>query len=107
MTRPYIPIHKIRLYLLNPDHPQGREKARFFLQFGFSLNNFEALEASLKAHPFEAKLITSEKTPDGQSKLIFECEINVPNGRRPCIRSVWIEEPDTTILRLVTANPFQ
>jgi len=107
MTRPYIPNHKIRLYLLSSDHPQGRDKARFFLQFGFSLNSIEALETSLKAHPLEAQLIKSEMTPDGQSKLIFECEINVPNGRRPCIRSVWIEEPDTNRLRLVTAYPFQ
>ena len=107
MTRPYIPVHKIQLYLLNPDHSQGRAKARFFTAFGFSLNDTAAMDASLKAHPIHAPLIRTEIRPDGQSKLVFECEIDVPNGRSPCIRSVWIKEGDTDLLKFMTAYPFQ
>lgn len=31
-----IPIEKIVAYLLNPNHPKGGSKARFFLSFGFT-----------------------------------------------------------------------
>ena len=107
MTHPYIPNAKIKSYLLNRDHPQGQGKARFFAGIGFSLEQSERLESALKEHTASAGLVSTSESYGGESKLVFQCEIKTPSGKKPCIRSVWIQELQTDRLRFVTAYPFE
>jgi hypothetical protein len=44
---------KVCEYLLNAAHRFGASKARFFTEFGFSLDNWEGLAIALKAHGAE------------------------------------------------------
>ncbi len=39
---------KITRYLLNPAHPTGAAKARFFVLFGFSLGNWRELKSVVR-----------------------------------------------------------
>jgi hypothetical protein len=100
-----VPQNKISKYLLDISNVFGAAKARFFISGGFAAANPGQLAATLRQHPLEAKLKTAEPHPDGR-KLCYECEIVTPNGRRVCIRSVWIEQRDRSVTRLVTAYPF-
>jgi hypothetical protein len=106
MGVPYIPPDKIAFYLLNTNHPTGQGKAKFFMSRGFRINDPGQLERALGRHPETAREIARVVTPDGQTKRVFECELDVPTGVPPCIRSVWIEESQGGRLRFVTAYPF-
>jgi hypothetical protein len=41
---------KVTDYLLNPAHRYGASKARFFMQFGFTLERWEVLADALRQH---------------------------------------------------------
>jgi hypothetical protein len=45
----WIPRSKLEEYLLDPDHPTGGAKARFFAQLGYTREKLEALEQELLA----------------------------------------------------------
>ena len=45
----WIPRAKLQEYLLDPDHPTGGAKARFFAQLGYTRENLEALEQAFLA----------------------------------------------------------
>lgn len=95
---------KVRGYLLNEAHEDGGPKARFFISFGFSVADPDSLLNALWAHPERNELVKSEATRFG-IKSVVECSVVTPDGRNPCIRSVWIKYPGTDVQRLVTAYP--
>lgn len=94
---------KITDYLLNPTHPIGGAKAQFFLAFGFSQSDWIALKKSLLDHPRNNPVATHVSTSQGE-KYTVSCSRVTPDGRNPCVVSVWIIEPDSNP-RLVTAYP--
>jgi len=47
LERAFVRPEKITRYLLSVDHPVGRHKARFFIDFGFSLSFWQQLETAL------------------------------------------------------------
>ena len=97
---------KILEYLLNLSHPNGRHKAKFFMEFGFSKEMYNQLKEALIFHLKDN--ITSENilTKYGR-KITKDCMIRTPDKRNPCIRTVWIikEEPD--LISFVTAYPIK
>jgi hypothetical protein len=95
---------KIVNYLLAVDHPQGRSKARFFTQFGFSLDEWEALGAALHLHAFQWDVIETVENQFGK-KYIVEGPISTPSGRRPNIRAVWFIGNGSEVPEFVTAFP--
>jgi hypothetical protein len=97
------PDNKIRLYLLNVDHPEGGTKASFFLGRGFSSIDWRLLAHALEKHPIDNGIASTESNEWGQ-KLIVMCTIRTPDGTNPCIKSVWQLEDDATA-RLITAYP--
>ncbi len=101
-----VPPGKVKDYLLNRSHPEGRAKARFFLSRGFSIDNTARMEAALATHASSAVLVKRARHPDGV-KLTYECKIETPDGSGPCVRSVWIEDKVTGDTRLVTSYPFE
>ena len=102
----HIPRTKITEYLLNTEHPEGRGKATFFTQFGFSVAQWEALADALMAHASLYDVTKVEQNRFG-TRYVIEGEVNTPSGRSPNLRSVWFIEAASQIPRLVTAYPLE
>ncbi|AWN52687.1 DUF6883 domain-containing protein [Methylobacterium sp. 17Sr1-1] len=94
---------KITGYLLDPDHPAGGPKARFFLRFGFSPEAPEVLAEALLRHPSPSRLVRSAPSVHGM-KHIYDGPTQTPDGRTPSIRMVWIVDR-TGFASFVTAYP--
>jgi hypothetical protein len=95
---------KIIQYLLNSAHPDGAAKATFFRSFGFSSANWSKLKQALLDHPFQNPMTNQTSNPFGQ-KFEVSCSLATPDGRNPCIISVWIIEPSDPNPRFITAYP--
>jgi Domain of unknown function (DUF6883) len=98
---------KVLDYLLNPDHPHGAAKARFFIGGGFRREARELLVEALRRHfrdnP-ECRKITPRPRLPGAS-IIVDAPMLVPDGRRLWVRTVWVVDGGETIPRLVFAYP--
>ena len=95
---------KIRDYLLNRRSATGAAKSRFFESNGFTRGAPEAFRAALVAHPLTATLEEVDASSSYGDKHIFRCAIASPDGRNPCIRTVWQQRDGD--FWLVTAYPF-
>ena len=95
---------KITNYLLDENHEQGRSKAKFFKSFGFIKEEPETFITSLISHANERTVDSIVENKHG-IKFILKCDLNSPDKRNPCIRSVWIIKNGDKIPRLVTAIP--
>jgi hypothetical protein len=94
---------KITNYLLDLSHPLGASKAAFFRDCGFSHAEWQTMAAALAAHPVLNQIESKTDTPHG-SKYVVRCNLATPDGRNPCVVTVWMKEGDTPA-RLVTAYP--
>jgi hypothetical protein len=95
---------KIIEYLLSKTHPDGRAKAAFFTELGFTIEQWEILAESLRTHGRAnpvAKIVKSEYGV----RYCVEGPIETPAGTRPNLRSVWIIEKGASEPRLITAYP--
>lgn len=94
----------MRDYLLSPEHPVGRAKARFFNALGFDRSEWSALRATLLRIGVEG-----EAQPAGTSvygrKYEVRGVIRTPQGREAEVVTVWIVLRDEQVPRLVTAYP--
>jgi hypothetical protein len=98
-----LPDHKITKYLLDPTHPNGGAgKAKFFGSFGFSQANWLDLKKALLDHA-RANSVTKQITTPFGEKYVVSCSLITPDGRNPCIVSVWAIEPPDPNPRFVTA----
>ncbi len=103
LEQAYIPEAKIVKYLLNLEHTGGgREKAIFFMHFGFTLEAWRQLEAALLAHAATYEVVSTADTDDGVHYVI-EGQIETPDGRNPAVRVVWALDKDSTAPRFITA----
>jgi hypothetical protein len=94
---------KVRDYLLSPEHPVGRAKARFFGALGFRRADWSALRDALLAHA------RGEAEPAGGGahgqKYAVRGILQGPAGREAPVVSVWIVLTGEDVPRLVTAYP--
>jgi filamentous hemagglutinin len=97
-------IDKITQYLLNDEHPQGGLKSKFLKGFGFSRHRPDELKEALEAHPIKNVLSRTEAT-DWGIRFVIDCSIDSPDGRNPCIRTVWQLEENSGHPKFVTAFP--
>jgi hypothetical protein len=96
--------HKIIKYLLDPTHSNGGAgKAKFFGRFGFSQANWVDFKKALLDHPRTNSVTKQERTKYGGDKYVVRCSLTTPDGRNPCVVSVWIIEPPDPNPRFVTA----
>lgn len=96
---------KVNDYLLNPEHPIGAAKAKFFAQVGFSQSDVEEFSAALRAHATQNTI--ADVIPHAYGiKTVIDCFMPAPNGRAYCIRSVWNDYQDGEPPRLITAHPL-
>ena len=96
---------KITRYLLDPTHsPQAAAKESFFRAFGFSLLNWIDLRQALLDHP-RNNPVTARSASSYGRKYVVSCYLMTPDGRNPCIVSVWIVEAPEPEPKFVTAYP--
>jgi hypothetical protein len=101
-----VPESKITQYLLNAEHPRGKDKAEFFTRFGFSMAQWESLRDALLAHAIDHDVASTLDAPEG---ILYAIEgvLDTPDKRLPQIRSVWMIDTDSTKPRFVTAYPLR
>jgi len=100
-----VPEQKITLYLLNPAHPAGGSKARFFLRFGFAVAEWQRLAEALLRHVREHEVAAMEETAHG-SRYVVDGLLTAPDGSLLNIRSAWYIDPGGVAPRFVTAHPL-
>lgn len=100
----YVEQQKVTEYLLALGHPDGHDKAVYFMSFGFRVEEWEALSEALLRHARENELVDEERTPFGV-QYVVEGPLRTPDGRMPTIRSVWEVRLGARRARLVTAYP--
>jgi len=99
-----VPQAKLTDYLLNPAHPAGGPKATFFHAFGFSAERLDVMRAALAAHP-DCNPVDEMHLDRWGTRYVVRCSVETPDGRNPCILTVWIVPPGQDQAQLVTAYP--
>jgi len=94
---------KIRDYLLNSGHPQNGGKTAYFGAFGFLAEQWEVMRDALIRHAAINLIAETSRSPHG-TKYVVRCSVPTPDGRNPCIATVWIVDGDLPP-RLVTSYP--
>lgn len=97
---------KITEYLLCLEHREGREKAQWFIRYGFAAEDWRTLAEALRAQAREHDLLKIEESAFGQ-RYIVEGPLTTPDGRRPSVRTFWFIELGGRTPRLVTAYPVE
>lgn len=101
-----VPETKITRYLLNTDHPRGKDKAAFFHRFGFSVAKWETLRDALLAHAAAHEVASTLDTPEGTHYAI-DGPLRTPDDRQPRIRTIWAVDTGSTMPRFITAYPLK
>ncbi len=96
---------KIRRYLLDPAHPAGGSKARFFTQFGFGNVTWEKMADQLREHVRSHDVVDIRQKEHGTSYAV-DGPMDAPDRSRLQIRSVWFIDHGGLIPRFVTAHPL-
>ena len=104
LDRAQIAPAKVRDYLLNPEHPVGRAKARFFTSLGFTRAGWATLHAALMAHATVSEAQARPSSAFGQQYLV-RGSILGPNGTSAVVVAVWMLADVETGPRFVTAYP--
>ena len=98
---------KISGYFLNPAHPSGGPKARYFISYGFDPSRPDLLAAALLAHPTLSSSVSQPpKITTYDVRFLFQGPIESPTGLTGCVRPVWQVLPSDSVGRLITAYPF-
>ena len=95
---------KVRDYLLSPEHPVGRAKARVFAALGFRQAAWLALHEALLVHAREGAAEPVEAGPHGK-KYRVRGILRGPGDRSGAVVAVWIVLPGEAAPRFVTAYP--
>jgi hypothetical protein len=99
-----IPPEKLRDYILSPTHPDGRGKAAYLAQLGYSQADWLRLEADLREQQLSQEAQPGKRSPYGQKYEILAL-LAGPNGASAWVRSIWIVLSGENRLRLVTLIP--
>lgn len=100
-----VPQLKITHYLLSLTSKKGQTKARFFLSFGFAVEDWETMADALKRHAVTHPVASRRETAYGIHYNV-EGDLETPDARNPRVRSVWKIETGETLPVLVTAYPL-
>ena len=101
----YIQPAKILAYLLADHHPKGGGKAGFLVRFGFSREQWQTLEQALLTHGAIHPVAAADDTQYGPV-FIIDGILETPDGRNPCMRTVWMIDIGNDAPRFVTAYPL-
>lgn len=93
-------------YLLDLSSENGRAKARFFLSFGFTIDEWRVMARALQQHASDHEVTKTDERPPFGMHYIIEGALHTPDGRNPAVRVVWIIDEGDDIPRLVSAYPL-
>jgi hypothetical protein len=99
-----VPGGKIGGYLLNPAHPSGGSKAKFFRDLGFSAEDPVGFADAVFEHVGDPDTDKAFVDTGGLTKMVCEGPLRTPSGRWTRIRSVWVIT-GANDAQLVTAVP--
>jgi len=99
-----VPQEKLVNYLLSTTHRDGRHKAAFFNEFGFSASNWQSLADALMRHVAEHEVAREAATEFGV-RYVVEGIMEMADSREALVRSVWFIDQDQDTPRFVTAYP--
>ncbi|MET4074455.1 DUF6883 domain-containing protein [Hymenobacter sp. UYCo722] len=89
----FVAANKVQDYLLNPDHPIGGAKARFFLGIGYSREHYEQLIADLIAHGHTRTVTEEKESPYGVKFVVMaRCWLLMAGSTR-CAPCGWNNRP--------------
>ncbi|MBI3148384.1 MAG: hypothetical protein HYZ17_07710 [Betaproteobacteria bacterium] len=96
---------KILEYLLNPAHPDGGPKARFFQARGFDAARWFEMRDALVAQGRDNPVVKVTRHQWG-TRYQVDCRCPTPDRVNPCIRSIWELAHAAACPRLLTAYPL-
>jgi hypothetical protein len=102
--RAVIEPSKITEYLLNTDHQRGGAKARLLIQFGYSIDNWEQLEADIRQFHLTQDVNAIKETNYG-TRYEISTSLMTPIDRPLVVKTVWQIDIGTDIPRLITLVP--
>lgn len=101
-----VDIQRMSLYLLNLNHPKGEAaKAKFFLGWGFRLDDLDTFEAALKAH-YDPALIQKVQRTKYDIRFEIRKPMLTPNGIAPRVCTAWAIDNGCVDGKLLTAHPY-
>ena len=102
--RAFVDPRKVRDYLLSFGHREGKYKAVFFLNLGYSHARWPRLRADLLELAERAPVQRGELTPYGQ-KYMTPGVLTSPTGKQAEVTAIWIVRCGESYPRLVTVVP--
>jgi len=102
--RAIIDRSKLQDYLLSPNHPVGRFKARFFSKLGFSAGRWDLFDRALRDQHLSQSAESGGADQYGRSFTI-RAILKGPAGESAVVISVWHIRTGEDRPRLVTAYP--
>ena len=104
--RAIVERRKIVDYLLSNLNPEGSDKAKFFLRFGFSPDRWSEFAEALKQQAVTGELTNTVVAPYG-IRYQIDGTLETPDGRNPHLRTVWQIDSSSSTPRLITAYPLK
>ena len=101
----YVEYTKAVHYLLSMEHPDGKDKAIYFIDRGFSSEQWQHFAQALRTHGAGHDVVRVIESSYGP-KFVIEGVMETPDGLNPFVRTVWIINPGVAEPRLVTAYPI-
>ena len=95
---------KITSYLLSTSSSDGQSKAKFFLGFGFCIEQWQIFADALQLHGASHEVVSIIETSYG-IKYIMDGSLETPDGRNPYVRTVWQIDKGSDYPRFITARP--
>lgn len=102
----WVEVAKILEYLLSTSNEDGKGKAEFFFQYGFSRDRWQDFAHALCSHGQSHSVTRVVETLFGP-KFVIEGAIETPDGQNPLVRTVWMINYGTDSPRLITAYPLE
>jgi hypothetical protein len=95
---------KVRDFILDAAHPDNKGRAAFYIGIGFTRQQWHLLRDALLAHPQNNSVIGAVSTEFG-TKYRVRCSIASPDGRNPCIDTLWVIDHGSTVPASMTTYP--
>ena len=97
---------KLLDYLLNAAHPDNGGKAAFFLELGFSRDDWHSLVAALTKLAASGEVTKSMESWHGR-KYVLDGNLESPKETKTVVRTIWAIDRASDAPRLVTAYPLR
>ncbi len=102
--RAIIEPSKLIEYLLNTEHKRGGTKAKLLIQFGYSLENWQQLEADIRRFHLVVDANVIKETAYGV-RYEISTHLLTPINRQLFVKTVWQIDKGTDFPRLITLVP--